>query len=206
VNEMGLRLQFLYWWTPNFVIKRELANLSKQTKVAFQKLLAVYAPQQEEFDNQSLASKGVKEQRAAMAQTHAQMVEALTAAIGHDKAVILGREALFAVGVELGKRTRSKLGVGDNPTDLIKASKILYRILGIDFHIEWQGQTNAVAVIERCALSEQYSKLTCEVLSATDEGVIAGLQPNVTMKFQEYITGGCANCRASINFKQKETS
>jgi hypothetical protein len=203
---MGLRLRFLYWWTPNFVIKRELANLSNQTTVALQKLLTTYTPQQKTFDNQSLSSKGVKEQRAAMARTHTRMVEALTAAIGHDKAVMLGREALFAVGLELGRQTRSKLGVGESPADLIKTSKILYRILGIDFHIEWQDQSNAVAVIERCALAEQYSKLTCEVLSATDEGVIAGLQPNVKMKFQEYITGGCANCRASINFKQTEAN
>jgi hypothetical protein len=201
---MGLRLQLLYWWTPNFVIKRELGNLSDRTIDALQRLLTTYTfltP-----NNQSLASKDVKIQRIAMAQTHAQMVEALAAAVGHDKAVALGREALFAVGVELGKQTQSKLGVGNNSNDLLKASKILYRILGIDFHIEWIDQTKAVAVIEHCALSEKYSKLTCEILSATDEGVIAGLQPNVEMNFQEYITGGCPNCRASLNFKQTEPS
>ena len=119
-----------------------------------------------------------------MAQTHAKLVEALEAAVGHDKAVALGRESLFSVGVNLGKQTRSKLGVGDNPKDLIKAAKILYRILGIEFHLEWLDESNAVAIINRCALAEQYSKLTCEVLSATDEGVIKGLQPNVTMQFQ----------------------
>jgi hypothetical protein len=199
---MGLRLQFLYWWTPNFVIKRELGNLSDRTIDALQRLLTTYAPLTP--INQSLASNNVKEQRLVMAQTHAKMVEALAAAVGHDKAVALGREALFAVGVKLGKQTKSKLGVGNNSNDLIKASKILYRILGIDFHIEWIDQTHAVAVIEHCALSEKYSKLTCEILSATDEGVIAGLQPNVEMKFQEYITGGCPNCRANLNFKQTE--
>jgi hypothetical protein len=201
---MGLRLQLLYWWTPNFVIKRELANLSSKTTDALQKLLITYASLQKESNYQSSICKDVQGQRAAMTQTHAQMAETLAAAVGHDKAVALGREALFAVGVKLGKQTRNKLGVGEDPNDLIKASKILYRILGIDFHIEWLDQTNAVAVIEHCALSEKYSKLTCEILSATDEGVIAGLQPNVVMKFQEYITGGCQNCRASLNFKQKE--
>jgi hypothetical protein len=201
---MGLRLQFLYWWTPSFVIKRELGNLSCQTTDALQRLLTVYAIEQIIPNNQPLASKNIKEQRAVMAQTHTKMVEALAAVVGHDKAVALGRESLFAVGINLGKETKSKLGVDENPNDLIKASKILYRILGIDFHLEWQDSSNAVAVIERCALSEKYSKLTCEVLSATDEGVIAGLQPNVEMKFQEYITGGCPNCRANLNFKQKE--
>jgi hypothetical protein len=139
-----------------------------------------------------------------MAQIHTKLVEALESAVGHDKAVALGRESLFAVGETLGKQTRSKLGVRDSQNDLIKASKILYRILGIDFHIEWQNESNAIAVIERCALAEKYSAVTCEVLSATDEGVISGLQPDVKMKFTQYITGGCQNCRATLNFKQKE--
>lgn len=139
-----------------------------------------------------------------MAQTHAKLVEALVAAVGYEKAVALGRESLFAVGVNLGKQTRGKLGVGDNPKDLIKAAKILYRILGIEFNLEWLDDSNAVAIINRCALAEQYSKLTCEVLSATDEGVIKGLQPKVTMQFKEYMTSGCINCRANIQFNQKE--
>jgi hypothetical protein len=139
-----------------------------------------------------------------MAQNHARLVEALESAIGHDKAVALGRESLYSVGLALGKQIRSKLGVGESQTDLIKASKILYRVLGISFHIEWIDQNSGVAVIEHCALSEHYSKLTCEVLSATDEGVITGLQPNVKMKFTQYITGGCQNCRATLNLKQKE--
>ena len=69
----------------------------------FRALLTTYAPQQIDLNNQPSKSKNVKEQRADMAQTHAQMVEALAAAVGHDKAVALGRESLFAVGVELGK-------------------------------------------------------------------------------------------------------
>jgi hypothetical protein len=204
VSDMRLRLRLLYWWTPNYVIRRELRNLSEQTTGALTSLLDIYAPQHNVIVDKSQNSRGVKVQRANMAQTHARLVEALEATVGRDKAVTLGREALFSVGVALGKQTRRKLGVGDSQNDLIKASKILYRILGIDFHIEWLNQNSAVAVIEHCALSEQYSKLTCEVLSATDEGVIAGLQPNVRMKFTQYITGGCQNCRATLNFQSKE--
>ena len=97
------------------------------------------------------------------------------------------------------------MALGDNPKDLTKAAKILYRILGIEFHLEWLDKSNATVIIDRCALAEQYSKLTCEVLSATDEGVIKGLQPNLTMKFKEYMTSGCKNCRADIHFNEKET-
>ena len=76
--------------------------------------------------------------------------------------------------------------------------------MGIEFHLEWIDNSNATAIIDKCALAEQYSKLTCEVLSATDEGVINGLQPKVTMKFKEYMTSGCKNCRANIQFNEKE--
>jgi predicted ArsR family transcriptional regulator len=203
---LGLRLSLLYLWTPNYVIRRELSNLSEQTTGALTSLLADYVPAKALIADEPQTVKSVSEQRANMAQTHAKLIEALEAAVGHDKAVALGRESLFNVGLALGKQIRSKLGVGDSQSDLIKASKILYRVLGISFHIEWQDETHAVAVIEHCALSEQYSKLTCEVLCATDEGVITGLQPNVKMRFTQYITEGCQNCRANLNFKTEENS
>jgi|GEM_PF-329717 hypothetical protein len=203
-NKVGLRLRLFYLWTPNFVVERELKNLNEQTTGALMALLTAFTPGQGLDVEKPQVVKGVREQRASMAQTHARLVEALVASVGQDKAVALGRESLFTVGVALGKQTRSKLGVGESHSDLVKASKILYRVLGIDFHIEWLDEGNAVAVIERCALSEHYSKLTCEVLSATDEGVISGLQPNVKMKFSQYITGGCQNCRAGLNFTLKE--
>jgi hypothetical protein len=201
---LGLRLSFLYWWTPNYIIQRELSEVSNQTSEALKTLIATYAPKALVLTEQKHLPTNIKEQRAMMAQTHTKLVKALEAAVGYEKAVALGRESLFTVGVNLGKQTRGKLGVNDNPKDLIKAAKILYRILGIEFNLEWRDDSNAVAIINRCALAEQYSKLTCEILSATDEGVIKGLQPNVTMQFAEYMTSGCQNCRANIQFNQKE--
>ncbi len=139
-----------------------------------------------------------------MAQIQAEMVETLASAIGHDEAIRLGRETLFQVGQNLGKQARRKLGVGNGPNDLVKAAKILYRVLGIEFHIQWHNQSSGTVIIDKCALAQQYSRLTCEVLSATDEGVINGLQPHLTMKFTEYIPGGCKNCLADIRFNAKE--
>ncbi len=202
---MGLKLLFLSWWTPEYIIRRELANVSDLTTIALQSIVAQNAPQQLVVNIKQPEPKSIKEQRAKMALTHLKLVETLEASIGHEEALRLGREALFLAGQNCGKQTRLKLGVGDSPKDLIKAAKILYRVLGIEFHLEWLDNSNAVAIIDRCALSEHYSKLTCEVLSATDEGVINGLQPNVTMKFKEYMTSGCANCRADIHFNEKET-
>ncbi len=200
---MGLKLRMLELWTPNYVIKRELRNVSSLTSNALKTLAATHAPNQLDAAEQK-APRSIQEQRAAMAQAQAELVQALEETLGHKEAVRVGREALFAVGQDLGRQTRAKLGVTDKPEDLVRAAKILYRILGINFHLEWVDQSVAVAVIDRCALSQQYSKLTCEVLSATDEGVINGLQPKVNMKFTQYMTSGCQNCRAEIHFNQKE--
>ena len=203
---MGLRLLILGWWTPKYIIRKELKNISDQTTTALKAVLSKNAIKEINMENQKQQPAiNIKQQRIIMAQTQSKLVETLEAALGREETVRLGREALFSVGQDLGRQTRVKLGVSDNPKDLIKAAKILYRVLGIEFHLEWLDNSNAKAIIDRCALAEQYSKLTCEVLSATDEGVIKGLQPNVTMKFGEFMTSGCKNCRADIHFNEKET-
>jgi hypothetical protein len=202
---MGLKLLFLNFWTPNFLIQRELSDVSEQTISALQTLLAHYAPQEVSVYIKQ-PTGNISAMRANMAQTHKELVEKLVSTLGHEEAVKLGREALFSVGQKLGRETRSKLGVADKPSDLIKAAKILYRILGIDFTLDWQDSTHATAIINRCALADKYSALTCQILSATDEGVINGLQPNVNMKFEQYLTSGCADCKAKIHFKTEEES
>lgn len=203
---MGLRLSILGWWTPSYIIRRELENISNQTTSALNRLIPKNAVKVVDAANQKQNyPKSIQEQRSVMAQTQAELVAALESAFGHDEAVRVGREALFAVGQEIGKQTRGKLGVSDKPADLTKAAKILYRVLGIEFDLKWLDDSNANAIINRCALAEKYSKLTCEVLSATDEGVINGLQPNVTMKFRQFMTSGCKNCRADIHFNKEES-
>ena len=203
---MGLRLLILSWWTPEYIIRKELEKISDKTTIALKALISKYAAKTIDAPNQKQqpSKSGIQEQRTAMAQTHEKLVEALATAVGREEAVKVGREALFLVGQSLGKQARSSLGVSDSPNDLTRAAKILYRVLGIEFHLEWHDQLSATLIIDQCALAKQYSKLTCEVLSATDEGVINGLQPNLAMKFREYMTSGCKNCWADINLDEKE--
>ena len=204
---MGLRLLILSWWTPKYIIRKELTDISDKTTGALKGLISKYTDRLvDEASQNQHSSNNIQEQRAAMAQTQAKLVVTLASAIGHEEAVKLGRETLFSVGQNLGKQARSRLGVGNSPHDLTKAARILYRVLGIKFHLEWHDQSSATMIIDQCALAKQYSKLTCEVLSATDEGVIKGLQPNLTMKFIEYMTSGCKNCLANINLNEKETA
>lgn len=201
---MGLKLLVLSWWTPKFVVRKELSNVSTQTIAALASVLARYVPQATDHvvQEKPVPQTSIEGQRAAMAQTHAQLVDALEAAVGREQAVKLCREVLFTVGQKLGGEARSRLGVGNSQTDLIRAAKILYRVLGIEFALEWLDNTNLRLTIDRCALVGPYSKLTCEVLSATDEGVITGLQPNTTMRFRQYMTDGCSTCTADVQFEE----
>jgi hypothetical protein len=203
VNKMGLKLLILSYWTPKSLVRKELTDVSNQTTMALKSLIDKHESRYT-VNTETMIPKSIEQQRSIMAQTHAVLVQRLEATIGHEEAVVLGRKALFAVGEELGIRTRIRLGVGDNPKDLAKAAKILYRILGIDFHLEWLNNSKAIATVNRCALAQNYSNLTCEVLSAADEGVIKGLMPNVTMKFKEFMTSGCPKCTAEIHFERKE--
>jgi hypothetical protein len=201
---VGLRLRLLSWWTPKYIINRELAHVSDHTIIAIETLLSKYGFQEFTASTKQQKPVSIEQERINMAQAHAKLVETLESTFGYEKGLALGRETLFSIGEGLGKQTRIRLGVGDNPKDMIKAAKILYRIFGIDFHLEWLDESNATLIIDKCALAEHYSKSTCEVLSATDEGIIQGLQPNSKMQFKEYMTSGCKKCKADIHFHKKE--
>jgi hypothetical protein len=77
----------------------------------------------------------------------------------------------------------------------------MYRVLGIDFNVAWLGTDEATVTVNRCALAENYSALTCMVLSATDEGAVHGLNPKMNMKFESHIPDGCKTCTAKIKEK-----
>ena len=158
---MGLSLILLSRWTPKYIIREELENISHQTTTALKALIMKHgAKEVEAVEKEQPPPTSIQEQRTALAKTQARLVEILEATAGHEEAIRLGREALFSVGQDVGKQTRKKLGVSDSPKDLIRAAKILYRILGIEFHLEWLDNSSAKIIIDRCALSEQYSKLT----------------------------------------------
>ena len=143
----------------------------------------------------------MEERRAAMALEHANLVNSLAEFLGKEEAIRLGREAMFNVGEKLGKETCQKLGVGRSLQDLIRAARILYRVLGIEFEVEQQNSDTAILIINRCALAANYSELTCQVLSATDEGTIRGLNQNMNMTFTERITCGLPMCKARITLR-----
>jgi hypothetical protein len=149
-------------------------------------------------DNDDLEGMSLEQLRSKMARDHNAKVSKLVAGLGRKIAIQQGRKKLYEVGIRMGENARLELGVGDSISEVMKAAKILYRVLGIDFKINFLSKTEAVMFVNRCSLSKCYNDITCEVLSAADEGVVRGLSPSAIMKFQERITSGAANCKAQI--------
>ena len=113
---MGLRLTILSWWTPTWVISKELDHVFQVTTMALKSLLAAHAFEKKiQNSDEKSEPKTIEQKRASMAVEHAALVEALATAIGPEEALRLGREALFEAGKHLGMASRAKLGVGSNP-------------------------------------------------------------------------------------------
>jgi predicted ArsR family transcriptional regulator len=199
---MGLKLVLLWGWTPKWIITRELANVADVTSGALLQVLQDHAPDAAAKFGVSVAPRGLEEKRVAMAKTHTTLVCALVDALGREEAVRLGRNAMFKAGQALGEQTRTRLGV-KTASDMFRAAKVLYRVLGISFTIQQVTHEIAVMEVHRCTLASEYSELTCTVLSAADEGVIHGLYPKAQMTFKDKITGGCTRCTAEIKFGEE---
>jgi hypothetical protein len=135
--------------------------------------------------------------RTAMAGKHARLVDIMIERKGTEAGVREGRAAMHAAGIALGKRLRSELRLTDSEDDLFAAARLLYRILGIEFEVERNGEKGTM-LVRRCALSEHYTQRTCEVISAMDEGVVMGLNPGAKMTFvRRNSTDPCA-CEAVL--------
>jgi hypothetical protein len=186
-------------WLPNYVLKGELEKVATMTTNALCSLLEEVATN--ELQKVSTAIKtptgSIEERRAVMATNHSLLLKALSDGIGHDRAVEVGRETLFKVGVRLGKESRKRLGVDDSVEDLLMAARVMYHVLGIRFTFNGEGGDHRIE-IKRCALSKHYSEFTCTVLSAIDEGVVRGLNPKASMSFKRKITSGYPTCTAYV--------
>ena len=142
----------------------------------------------------------LEQRRALMAEGHNARVNALIGVLGYEKAMEVGRTALFKAGYTLGLEARGRLGVSENIQDTIKAARILYKVLGIEFKVE-KLEKDMVLRVKRCSLATSYSPETCRMMSAADEGVVHGLNENINMLFKKRITEGAKECTACIKSK-----
>jgi hypothetical protein len=200
---MGLRLRILSRWTPEWLLKKGLDELASSTIQGLGELLNEHSPhknyeKQKDYQKQVTLNGNLDEKRKLMARAHNELVESLIKNMGKDEALSQGRQVMFQKGLLLGQRFRKILGVGNHLNDLINAARILYSALGIDFQVEEDERGEITMVVNHCSLARDYNLQTCHILSAADEGVVQGLNPNIKMDFTQRITEGCSNCLASI--------
>jgi hypothetical protein len=103
------------------------------------------------------------------------------------------RSALYHGARALGERYRRRLGLRSSREALAAAVRI-YRCLGIDMRSDGAGQITVL----RCAFSRWYTPETCALISALDEGLLAGLTGGGELRFSERITSGSPACRARL--------
>jgi len=197
---MSLKLRLASIWTPQGARLSMLARVERATTAALDALVAKHAPGKVAGLKVAGAGSGggLEQRRAAMASAHNARVKALVESIGRDGAIRAGREALFPVGKLLGEEARRELSAGDGPDDMERAARVLYRALGIDFTLERVPGGTMLMRVHRCALAAHYSPEACEILSAADEGVVAGLSPDYAMAFERRMTAGPKECLARI--------
>jgi len=103
------------------------------------------------------------------------------------------RERLFQGGEDLGKRLRKTFRIR-RAEEAVSAMKALYRAIDIR---TVPGEPDGITV-SRCYFSTTYTAETCEVISALDDGVFAGLSGGGRLKFCCRLTEGATCCRCEI--------
>jgi hypothetical protein len=92
-----------------------------------------------------------------------------------------------------GAWLRRALGV-NSTRDVMAVARIVYRALGIDFAGNPLGEIR----INRCFFSTRYTPETCQLMSALDAGLLAGLSNGGHLVFSQRITEGYPCCRALL--------
>jgi hypothetical protein len=86
-----------------------------------------------------------------------------------------------------------------SPEEVMAAARILYRVIRIDL----EGTSRGEIVVRKCFFSSVYSPRVCELISALDEGILAGLADGGELRFMERLSEGKNCCRAQFSFGQE---
>jgi hypothetical protein len=173
---MGILVSMLQIYMPDFVKKIALTQLFNSTAAAFEAEAPPLA---------GLTSAECLAQYARFAQTQAEQ------RLRDGREVEAVAQRLYRNAVEMGRRHSKWLRPG-TVQDVMAIGRVLYRILGIDL----QGDARGEVVIHRCYFSRFYSGEVCQLMSAMDRGLFAGLSNGGDLTFTSRITEGQPCCRA----------
>ena len=111
------------------------------------------------------------------------------------------QERLYRNAYRLGRMPGWLLRVQD-VDEVMALGRLLYGILDIDF----AGSDNGEITICRCYFSSFYSPEACQVMSAMDRGLLAGLAGGGDLVFSQRITEGQPCCRARFTLAGSPSS
>jgi hypothetical protein len=175
---MNPMLALLRLYTPGWLKKGQLKELFECTAAAF----GAEAPATVglSFDERLLEYARFTAAQAEAAMRRGDDPEAL-------------RDRLYRNAYQLGRKLRKRLRVS-SAEEAMAATRILYRALRIELHGPAEGEIE----VRRCLFSQFYSSQVCQVVSALDAGVVAGLSDGGRLAFYQRITEGRDRCRASF--------
>jgi hypothetical protein len=107
------------------------------------------------------------------------------------------RERLYRNAFTLGNELRRKYRIRTR-RHALQMGRIIYKVLKIDF----RGDGACGIVVKRCFFSSYYSAEVCALISALDEGMMAGLTSGLKLQFIERITDGNECCRAYFGIEE----
>jgi len=111
------------------------------------------------------------------------------------------QERLYRNAYRLGRTPGWLLRVR-SVDDVMALGRSLYDVLDIDF----EGSGDGEITIGRCYFSSYYSPEACQVMSAMDRGLLAGLAGGGELVFIERITEGQPCCRARFTLAGSPSS
>jgi hypothetical protein len=118
---------------------------------------------------------------------------------GSELAELQGR--LYRNAYRLGRTPGWLLHV-QGVEDVMTLGSFLYGLLDIEF----QGSSDGEITISRCYFSSFYSPEVCQVMSAMDRGLLAGMAGGGELVFSQRITDGQACCRARFTLAAHPSS
>lgn len=121
-------------------------------------------------------------------------------AIGSGQDLTDLRARLRAEAYALGLRLRGVLGVEGRAEALVVA-RPLYHAIGIDF----RGTPAGDVTVRRCYFADRYTPGVCGLVSALDEGLLAGLAGGGRLEFTQRLTEGADQCRARFAVEEART-
>ena len=175
---MNLRLTAVQIFLPNTIKHRKLCTLFSLTANAFSYPMPVL---------DSLPYGKILDLYATFTR------DAVEDAERRGKEFVSIRQRLFDGARAMGSDVRKELKISTFSEAMI-AARVIYRSIGIDFRADPLGN----AIIPKCFFSTTYSESVCRLISALDEGLIAGLSGNGRLSFSQRITEGFPCCTAKI--------